>query len=145
MGHGGSLKPPIEAVNASLSLFDQAPFMSPDNNGTAIYNATTPRATGMAPAGFVYVPKACRAVGAACKLHFSFHGCGVNEYYDEAVHHLSFQRWAEANGRRPPSHPDLLFIPTCTNEIIDFSGIHCHRVHPPPFPVCLRFRRFRSV
>lgn len=56
----------------------------------------------MAPAGFVYVPEACRAVGAFSKLHFSFHGCGVNEYYDEAVHHLSFQRWAEANGRRPP-------------------------------------------
>ena len=35
--------------------------------------------------------------GKKCRLHFSLHGCGVNEYYDEAVHHLGFQDWGEAN------------------------------------------------
>eukprot|EP01046_Picozoa_sp_COSAG06_P042540 COSAG06_NODE_5435_length_3483_cov_2.515071_1_plen_63_part_00 len=43
---------------------------------------------GLAPAGYLYVPKVCEAQGARCKLHFSLHGCGVNEYYDDAVHHL---------------------------------------------------------
>jgi hypothetical protein len=32
--------------NASLVQYDQAPFFSADNNGTAVWNATTPRATG---------------------------------------------------------------------------------------------------
>lgn len=86
-------------ANASLREFDQRPFWSDDNNGTASYNATTPRATGLAPAGFVYVPAACAAQGAkACRLHLSLHGCGVNGYYDDEVHHLGFQAWGEANG-----------------------------------------------
>jgi hypothetical protein len=70
---------------------------SANNNGTAVYNATMPHVTGFAPAGHVYVPRKCRAKDARCRLHFSLHGCGVNEYYDEAVHHLGFQNWGEAN------------------------------------------------
>lgn len=103
-GHGGNLKPPVDAANASLSAFDQAPFMSKDNNGTAAYNESMAHITGLAPYGEVYVPARCKRTGAMCKLHFSFHGCGVvngptgDGYYDDQVHHLSFQRWGEANG-----------------------------------------------
>ena len=98
---GAPLTPPDSATafsNASLLQFDQVPFFSADNNGTATYNATTPRATGLAPRGWIYVPKACRVPQAGCKLHLSLHGCGVNGYYDNAVKHLGFEAWGEANG-----------------------------------------------
>eukprot|EP00040_Diaphanoeca_grandis_P026118 m.145788 g.145788 ORF g.145788 m.145788 type:complete len:407 (+) comp30454_c0_seq1:125-1345(+) len=104
-GRGGTLLKPVEANNNSLFMFDQSPFMSEDNNGTKTYNETTPRATGFAPYGYIYVPQQCRQGNTKkCKLHFSFHGCGVvggvtgDGYYDDEVHHLSFQRWGEANG-----------------------------------------------
>ena len=96
--YANNLRPPVDAPNRSMSLFGQAPFMTTDNNGTARWNETMPMVTGLAPAGHVYVPAKCKLAGAKCKLHFSLHGCGVNEYYDEAVHHLGFQRWGEANG-----------------------------------------------
>eukprot|EP00756_Hemistasia_phaeocysticola_P000166 Hpha_TRINITY_DN10115_c0_g1::TRINITY_DN10115_c0_g1_i1::g.131432::m.131432 len=94
----GKLQPKTKASPTSLQLFDQAPFMSADNNGTAKYNETTPHVTGLAPAGYVYVPARCRGTEATpCRLHFSLHGCGVDNYYDDAVHHLGFQEWGEAN------------------------------------------------
>ena len=43
----------------------------------------------------VYVPSRCLGGAEPCRLHFSLHGCGVNEYYDEAVQHLGFQDWGE--------------------------------------------------
>jgi hypothetical protein len=46
-------------MNSSLSPFDQHQFMSKNNNGTEVYNATTPHVTGLAAAGFIYVPHAC--------------------------------------------------------------------------------------
>ena len=85
---GAPLRPPASPAafaNASLFQFDQRPFFSADNNGTRAYNATTPRATGLAPQGWVYVPEACRDDKARCKLHLSLHGCGVDRYYDDAV------------------------------------------------------------
>ena len=65
--------------------------------GTAHYNETTPHVTGFAPAGNIYVPTQCASGAVKCKLHLSLHGCGEMEYYDEAVHHLGFQEWGEAN------------------------------------------------
>ena len=79
------LQPPVDANPALLRQFDQTPFWSDsDNFGNETYNETTPHVTGFAPAGFVYVPTTCKT-GAKCRLHFSLHGCGVNDYYDEAV------------------------------------------------------------
>ena len=43
-----------------------------------------PPVTGLAESGYIYVPSGCEKPGARCKLHFSLHGCGVNEYYDGA-------------------------------------------------------------
>ena len=71
--------------------------MSRNNNGTERFNESTPHVTGLAPAGVAYVPAACRAAAARCRVHFSLHGCSLEEYYDDAVHHLSFAGWAEAN------------------------------------------------
>merc|ERR1719282_1530321 len=70
----------------ALKLFDQSPFFGKDNNQTGL-NAT----------GYVYVPTTCRSDVNKCSLHVSLHGCGVDHYYDEAVHILSFNRWAETN------------------------------------------------
>jgi len=39
----------------NLVPFDQRPFFSEDNNGTATWNATTPRSTGLAPQGMLCV------------------------------------------------------------------------------------------
>lgn len=36
-------------VNASMTEFDQSPFMSRDNNGTATYNESMSHTTGLAP------------------------------------------------------------------------------------------------
>jgi len=86
---------------SALYEYDQTPYWSTDNNGTAVYNATTPRATGLAATGYVYVPRRCwqnqSYSGRGCRLHLSLHGCGVNGYYDEAVQHLGFEAWAESN------------------------------------------------
>ena len=43
-----------------------------------------PPVTGLAESGYIYVPSGCEKPGARCKLHFSLHGCGVNEYYEGA-------------------------------------------------------------
>ena len=55
-GHGGNLKPPVDAANASLSAFDQAPFMSKDNNGTAAYNESMAHITGLVRNGPATLP-----------------------------------------------------------------------------------------
>ena len=52
---------------------------------------------------YIYVPEACHAATARCRMHFALHGCGVvggaagDGYYEDEVHHLSFTRWGEAN------------------------------------------------
>ena len=98
LGHiYGPLKPKATTASGSLREFDQTPFMTKDNNGTAHYNETTPHVTGFAPAGNIYVPTQCASGAVKCKLHLSLHGCSEVEYYDEAVHHLGFQEWGETN------------------------------------------------
>ena len=95
--YDNKLKPPVEANPELLMEYDQTPFWTEDNYGNKTFNETMPHVTGFAPAGNIYVPTACKAAGAKCKMHFSLHGCGEESYYDEAVHHLGFQDWGEAN------------------------------------------------
>ena len=45
------------------------------------------------------------------------HGCSVNNYYDEAVHELSFNRWAETN-RMVVLYPRMAEHGTTTQEKI---------------------------
>ena len=97
--YDGKLKPPVDYKPELLRQFDQKPFWSQhDNFGNLTYNETMPHVAAFATAGYVYVPSACTAKGARCKLHFALHGCSVDEYYDSMVQHLGFQRWGEANG-----------------------------------------------
>jgi poly(3-hydroxybutyrate) depolymerase len=76
------LPPAAKSNTRNLYYFDQSPF---DADNTVGLNVT----------GFIYIPEPC--MSDSCKLHISLHGCSVNNYYDEAVHELSFNRWAETN------------------------------------------------
>ena len=62
--------------------------VQPESTGRLPSDARNPNQPG----------RACRGADAApCALHVALHGCGVNGYYDNEVHHLSFTRWAETN------------------------------------------------
>ena len=81
-----------ELALALNSLFQNALFacslcllaLPPLTRDRCVDNATMPPVTGLADSGYIYVPSGCDKPGARCKLHFSLHGCGVNEYYDGA-------------------------------------------------------------
>ena len=77
--YDNQLKPPINADASLLREFDQRPFWTADNFGNSSFNESMPHVTGFAPAGYIYVPAACRAKDAKCRMHFSLHGCSVNE------------------------------------------------------------------
>ena len=77
--YDNQLKPPINADASLLREFDQRPFWTADNFGNSSFNESMPHVTGFAPAGYIYVPAACRAKAAKCRMHFSLHGCSVNE------------------------------------------------------------------
>ncbi|WP_148219455.1 extracellular catalytic domain type 2 short-chain-length polyhydroxyalkanoate depolymerase [Azospirillum sp. B510] len=84
----GGLNPPLENQGAgqpAASPFDQTPFGDPVR-------------TGLAPAGYVYVPPAC-AGGAACAVHIVFHGCrqSAAEVGDAVTAGAGFNRWAANN------------------------------------------------
>ena len=77
------LNPPASKYDpSSLYYFDQTVF----DIGSKV---------GLNETGYVYIPHEC--MSQSCKLHISLHGCSVNNYYEEAVHHLSFNYWAETN------------------------------------------------
>lgn len=80
----GGLNPPAPDQPVAVP-FDQTPFGDPDR-------------TGLAPAGYVYVPPACER-GAACAVHIVFHGCrqSVAEVGDAVTTGAGFNRWAANN------------------------------------------------
>jgi hypothetical protein len=73
------------AVSANLMEFDQTPY----------FKSTT---ASIGKNGYIYVPTSCQK-GAACSLHFSFHGCKQNldEIGNEYAVDAGFNSWAEAN------------------------------------------------
>jgi hypothetical protein len=82
------LSPPAAVLNASnLGVFDQRPFQGANPTIT----------TQLANSGYIYRPTACQTTPTACDVHVSLHGCNVDGYYEDAVHHLSLNRWAETN------------------------------------------------
>jgi poly(3-hydroxybutyrate) depolymerase len=84
----GPLAPPADTTRpASLVAFDQRPY------------ADSARSAGLAEQGWLYVPTACRADGAPCRLHVVFHGCkqGVASVGDAFVRGAGYLEVAEAN------------------------------------------------
>ncbi len=73
------------APRGRLVEFDQTEFL---------------RGHGLAPAGWAYVPEACRPGGGArCGVHVAFHGCRQSAAFvgQDFVRHAGYNRWADAN------------------------------------------------
>ena len=56
-----------------------------------------PHAIGMAPSGYVYVPKACET--RRCRVHVAFHGCrqSAEAIGERFVREAGYNRWADAH------------------------------------------------
>lgn len=84
----GALAPRREGdLQGTLRAFDQREFVD-----------GSPRAAGMAPEGYVFVPQDC-ARGARCRVHVAFHGCQqhAGRIGEAFVRHAGYNRWADAN------------------------------------------------
>lgn len=81
----GPLKPRVDAPAGTLVSFNQRPYAS--------------AATGMAGTGFLYVPPACSATGANCKVHVAIHGCkqSVESVGNQFVTDTGYNNWADNN------------------------------------------------
>ena len=81
----GPLSPRAKAPTGKIVSFDQSTFAS--------------AAARMAQTGYLYVPQACTAVGAQCKVHVALHGCLQsaesvgNQFYTDA----GYNHWADTN------------------------------------------------
>ena len=84
-----------------------------------------PASTGMAETGFVYVPAACEAAAAHCRVHIVLHGCvqSVQSVGDRFVTGSGYNAWAEAN-RLLVLYPQVDSSSTPDNEYgcWDWSG-----------------------
>jgi hypothetical protein len=97
------LNAPASVSNpSSLLYFDQS-----------VYNINN--LVGLNTTGYIYIPEPCMT--GSCKLHISLHGCSVNNYYEEAVHELSFNKWAETN-RMVILYPRMADHGKTTQELI---------------------------
>jgi poly(3-hydroxybutyrate) depolymerase len=67
--------------------FDQRPFLPAG------------REAGLADAGYLYVPAACRADGSRCRLHVAFHGCNQDRgtIGDAFVRHAGYNHAADSH------------------------------------------------
>ena len=82
----GALQPKVAALSSAPVSFDQTEL--------------APATAGMAKTGYVYVPAACAAAGAAkCAVHVVFHGCGQSaKMVSDAVYgKVGYNEWADSN------------------------------------------------
>ncbi|NND44868.1 MAG: hypothetical protein HKN58_06060 [Xanthomonadales bacterium] len=81
----GPLNPRASAVGQHLQRFDQGGIAA--------------EASGLAEAGFAYVPAQCVDKPAQCRLHLVFHGCRQGEEFigDRFVTRVGLNEWAESN------------------------------------------------
>jgi poly(3-hydroxybutyrate) depolymerase len=84
----GSTMNKAAPVSQGLRPFDQTAYTA----GLGV--------TGLDDAGFVYVPQACTATGAGCRVHVVFHGChqGRETLGDRYATETGYNRWAEGSG-----------------------------------------------
>jgi poly(3-hydroxybutyrate) depolymerase len=81
----GPLQPPVPAREGGLQPLDQA--------------AIVPAGGSFAAAGFAYIPAACEAAAAECRLHLDFHGCRQGKEFieDRFASQSGLNDWAESN------------------------------------------------
>lgn len=83
-----------QAEAGSLKQFDQTPYRQ-----AGVFDS-------LDETGWVYVPRACEASGAHCKLHVAFHGCEQGQHAQADgqdigttfVTQAGYNRWAEGAG-----------------------------------------------
>ena len=116
----GPLAPPGTADPERLLAFDQGEHIA------------DPRAHGMAPGGFVYVPAACAAATSEtpCRLHIALAGCrqtpdDIGERYPRET---GYNRWAESN-RLVVLYPQSSASPGNPNGCWDWWGYDDPRYH----------------
>ncbi|OAN56702.1 extracellular catalytic domain type 2 short-chain-length polyhydroxyalkanoate depolymerase [Sphingobium sp. TCM1] len=82
----GPLKPKATSLSSSPIAFDQAQFAG--------------ALSGMAPSGYLYVPKSCQQSAAKCAVHVVFHGClqSADAVGDAVYGKLGYNEWADSNG-----------------------------------------------
>ena len=80
------MQPAGNSAPSHLLTFDQTAFLG------------APKAHGMDPTGFLYVPAACKS-GPPCRLHIAFAGCRQtpSDIGDLYARTTGFNRWAETN------------------------------------------------
>ena len=83
----GHLAARVAEPVGEIRAFDQREFF-PDHR---------PHALG--DTGYLYLPPACAAAGAGCRLHVVFHGCRQNAgaVGDAVYAHAGYNNWADAN------------------------------------------------
>ena len=80
----GPLQPRVATPAGKVVEFAQRPY--------------APASTGMAETGFVYVPAACEAAGAHCRVHIALHGClqSAQSVGDRFVTGAGYNAWADS-------------------------------------------------
>jgi poly(3-hydroxybutyrate) depolymerase len=107
--------PYINECNVNKKLYDQAgdllqhiygnlnaPVATPGGRTIAFEQATydpNPLVSSLSDLGHAYIPAACDAAGANCRLHVSIHGCGQDEKQigDDWYTDLYLNNWADTN------------------------------------------------
>lgn len=81
----GPLRPRVPAPDGELLSFDQRSYAR--------------ASTSMADTGFLYVPKACTASGAHCRVHVALHGClqSAESVGDTFYRAAGYNNWADGN------------------------------------------------
>jgi hypothetical protein len=94
------------AATGSLRPFDQRPYLPPG------------REAGMAAVGYLYVPAACEAGAAACRLHIAFHGCNqhAGAVGDAFVRHAGYNEAGD-------SHRMVILYPQIRPLVRRFLGV----------------------
>lgn len=81
----GELQPRADKPDGQIVEFDQRAFADDS--------------TGLADTGYLYVPQACQASTAGCKVHVAVHGCGqaAETVADGFYRHTGYNHWADSN------------------------------------------------
>lgn len=83
--YGGPLNPPSATLSSAPQAFNQREFAD--------------EGSSMDSTGYVYIPKACTASGAACAVHVVLHGCqqGASIVGDAVYGKVGYNAWADSN------------------------------------------------
>lgn len=102
----GPLKPPASAPAGQLIAFDQRAYAA--------------SSTGMAETGYLYVPAACSAAQAHCRVHVAIHGCmqSAESVGDKFVTETGYNRWADSNAI-------VVLYPQVNKSALPFNPMGC--------------------